>query len=190
MRIGPGLAGVLGVLVLAVSACGGDSGASADASQNPTSEGPATEPGSPSASGAATSSGPLDVCSLLTPDDLQQAFGSSFGAGERSHQDQTGADQCVWSSTSGPPVRTFSITVLRQGSIAGALEDSGMGVKELHASARAAMGPVEQVDLGEDAYRSGGTLAVLDGDSEYTFSDSAGSDAVAGIEAVAREVVG
>jgi hypothetical protein len=178
---------MLGVLALAVSACGGDPGASAAASQ-----GPATESLSPSLSGGATFSGPIDVCGLLTPADLRQAFGSPFGVGEGNHQDQTGADQCVWTNTDVPPVRTFSITVLRQGSIAGALEDSGMGVKELHASARAALGDVTTVDLGDDAYLSGTTLAVLKGDTEYTFSSAFGdsAEAVSGMKELAAKVVG
>lgn len=187
MRITTGLPGALLVLGLAVSGCGGgsDPQAGRSASATPT-------PRSSSASASPSITGPLDVCGLLTPADLQQAFASPFDAGAPSHQDQTGADQCVWTSTDGPPVKTFSVTVLRQGAIAGALEDSGMGVKELHASARAALGDVQQVDLGDDAYLSGTTLAVLRGDTEYTFSTAFGTSrtAVSGMERLAAKVVG
>lgn len=188
MQIGAGVAGVLCGLALAVSACGGDGGALPAASTAGTS----ASSTSPSSSPTAGATGPLDVCALLTPADLQQAFGSPFGAGEGNHQDQTGADQCVWTNTDVPPVGTFSVTVLRQGAIAGALANSGLGVKELHASARAALGGVTEVDLGDDAYLSGSTLAVLKGDTEYTFSSAFGGSAAAvrGLEALAAKVVG
>jgi hypothetical protein len=188
MRIRAGLTGVLCVLTLSVSACGSGSGTPAGTSRRTAT----TTTPSPSATPTASAAGPLDVCALLTPADLQQAFGSPFGAGEGNHQAQTGADQCVWTNTDVPPVRTFSVTVLRQGSIAGALKDSGMGVKELHASARAALGDVKAVDLGDDAYLSGSTLAVLDGDTEYTFSTAFGDTAraVRGMEALAAKIVG
>lgn len=184
MRIWAGLTGVLCGLALAVSACGGDPGATPGASKRSTA--------SPSQAATSTVSGPLDVCGLLTPADLEQAFGNPFGAGEGSHQDQTGADQCVWTNTDAPPVRTFSVTVLRQGSISGALKDSGMGVKELHESAKAALGNVESVDLGDDAYLAGSTLAVLEGDTEYTFSTAFGdsAEAVSGMEALAAKMLG
>lgn len=186
MRITTGLAGTLLVLSLATSGCGG----SGSKSQGPTG-GPTPSP-SRTSSPTAGATGPLDVCALLAPADLQRAFASPFDSGAPSHQDQTGADQCVWTNTDVPPVKTFSVTVLRQGSIAGALKDSGMGVKELHASAKAALGNVEKVDLGDDAYLSGTTLAVLKGDTEYTFSTAFGSSdqAVSGLEALAAKVVG
>lgn len=186
MRITTGLAGALVVLALAASGCGG----SGTKAQGATGSGKSSPSRTSSPTAAAT--GPLDVCALLTPADLQRAFAAAFDTGAPSHQGQTGADQCVWTSTDAPPVRTFSVTVLRQGSIAGALKDSGMGVKELHASAKAALGNVEKVDLGDDAYLSGTTLAVLKGDTEYTFSTAfgAGAQAVSGTKELAAKVVG
>ena len=186
MRITTGLAGGLVVLALATSGCGG-AGTKAQGAAG--SEKPSPSRTSSPTAGA---TGSLDVCGLLTPADLQRAFAAAFDAGVPSHQDQTGADQCVWTTTDAPPVRTFTVTVLRQASIAGALKDSGMGVKELHASARAALGTVENIDLGDDAYLSGTTLAVLKGDAEYTFSTAlgAGAQAVGGMKQLAAKVVG
>lgn len=186
MRITTGLTGALLVLALAASGCGG-SGTKAQGSTGSGKPSPAR-----TSSPTAQATGPLDVCALLTPADLQRAFAAAFDAGAPSHQDQTGADQCVWTGTDAPPVRTFSVTVLRQGSIAGALKDSGMGVQELHASAKAALGNVEKVDLGDDAYLSGTTLAVLKGDTEYTFSTAfgTGAQAVSGMKELAAKVVG
>jgi hypothetical protein len=183
MRITTGLTGVL-VALAAVSGCGGSGTTAGTVARTTSAPAPASSSPSPT--------GPLDVCGLLAPGDLQQAFGSPFGPGVGTHQDQTGADQCVWTNADGPPVKTFSVTVLRQGAIAGALKDSGMGVKELHASARAALGTVEKVNLGDDAYLAGTTLAVLKGDTEYTFSTAFGTShrAVSGMEALAAKVLG
>jgi hypothetical protein len=193
MRITTGLCGSLLVLALSVSGCGGGSDAkSGDASTAKPGGGSSTAASDKPSGGESTATGALDVCTLLTAADLQKAFGSPFDGGDATHQDQTGADQCVWVNTDAPPIKAFSLTVLRQGAIAGALKEGGVTVTSLHASAKAAFGDAVAVDLGDDAYLSGTTLAVLDGDTEYTFNTGFGTSdqAISGMKSLAAQVVG
>lgn len=175
MRIVTGLSGSLFVLALALTGCGSDS----DKESND----------SPSTSSGAE---PLDTCTLLTAADLQKVFASPFDDGELTHQEQTGGDQCVWTNKDAPPVKTFSITVLRQDALGGAFKSAGVKVSELHQQGKDLMPDAEEIDLGDDAYLAGTTLAVLDGDTQYSFSTFLGTsdEALAGLKALAAQVVG
>lgn len=185
MRIASGVSATLAVAALLLSGCGSDDDKSADGAP---SSGPAAEESN--SSGAAA--GPLDACTLLTPADLKQAFGSPFNEGDLTHQDQTGGDQCVWTNEDAPPVKTFSITVLRQGSLEGAIKSSGLSVSELHAQTKAVYPDAVPIDLGDDAYLAETELAVLKGDTLYTFSTFLGTSdtAISGLKALAAQVVG
>ena len=134
----------------------------------------------------------LDVCGLLSPDDLEGVFASPFDEGEATHQEEIGADQCVWSNTDAPPVKIFSLAVYRDGHLADALADSGITVESLYEDTKALMTDIEEVDLGDDAYLSGSTLAVLDGDTSYSFSTVNGTsdEAIEGMKTLAEQVVG
>jgi len=183
MRIVTGISGSLLVLALALTSCGSDE-PDKEANDNSTS----TSDGGDDSS----SSEPLDVCKLLTPADLQKAFNSPFDDGTLTHQEQTGGDQCVWTNEDVPPVKTFSITVLRQGALGGSFKDSGISVEELHEQTKALYPDAEGVDLGDDAYLAKTELAVLKGDTLYTFSTFLGTsdEAIAGLRALAAQVAG
>jgi hypothetical protein len=191
MKIRTGLLGALLVLGLVVTGCGGDDSDKKSDSTSTTEPSDSADSGDDSGDDA-SSSGPLDVCGLLTTADLQREFGSPFGEGELTHQDETGADQCVWTNTDVPPVKTFSLTVLRQGALGGSFKAADVKVEKLHADSKAAFPDAEELDLGDDSYISGTTLAVLKGDTEYTFNTVFGTSATAieGMKKLAAQVVG
>jgi len=175
MRIRTGLSGILLVLALGLTGCGGNDSAGATKA-------------TPSASAAATSDG---VCKLLTPADLEAKFGSAFGDGVSSHQ-ETGADQCLWTTKDATPAKTFSITVLHQNNLDGALKSSGMDVAALFKQAKAAYPKAVSVDLGDEAYASPSEVQVLDGDTWYSFSAFLGTGNAAAdiLQDLAARVVG
>lgn len=188
MRIVTGISGSLLVLTFALTGCGSDD--SDKKSNDATAQSSDSESEKDSDS---SSSEPLDACGLLTPADLEKAFGAAFDVGEPTHQEQTGGDQCVWTDADdAPPVKTFSITVYREGALGGALEASGISVEELHEQNKEAFAPVEEIDLGDDAYLAKTELAVLDGDTLYSFSTFLGTsaEAIAGMKTLATQVVG
>ncbi len=206
MRFSSGVSGAILILALALSGCGGDDSdddqADSDDSNVSISEGDETsgEPGEAGESGESSSeespgSGvpegdQVDVCALVTPADLDAAFGSTFDKGEFVHQEQTGGDQCVWSNTDAPPARLFSVTVLRDEHLGGVFEDSGVTVQQLHADSRDLTPDAEDIDLGDDAYLWGGTLSVLDGDTSYTFTTTDIRRGIEGMLTLAEQVVG
>lgn len=155
MRILSGLSGSLLVLALAVTGCAND---------DPGKESKA-EPSAVKGEGATT-----DACKLLKPADLKAKFGSQFDDGVLTHQAETGGDQCTWTTTDGAAAKTFSVTVLNQAGLAGALKTTGMSVAELFDQAKLAYPKAKPVDLGDKAYSSVNELQVLDGDTWYSFS--------------------
>jgi hypothetical protein len=193
MRLTSAVSGAFLVMVLALSGCGGDD--DSDGGSDDTSGSEAGDSGDSGDSGSDVGDGgdeALDVCGLLTADDLEEVFGSPFDDGEATHQEQTGGDQCVWSNTDPPPVKIFSITVLREGHLSETFEDGGVTVKGLFEDTKALMTDVEDIDLGDDAYLAGSELAVLDGDTSYSFSTVLGTspEAIAGLKTLAEQVVG
>jgi len=175
MRIRTGLPGALLVLALVLSGCGGNDSAGATKA-------------TPSASAGGKSEG---VCKLLTPAELEAKFGTAFGDGVPTHQ-ETGADLCTWTSANASPAKTFSITVLRQDSLDGALKSSGQTVAELFEQTKAAYPKAVSVDLGDQAYASPSEVQVLDGDTWYSFSAflGTGSGAIDILKDLAARVVG
>ena len=182
MRITTGISGTLFVLALALTGCGGgddDKKSTGSSSSKDDNDG-------------TSSSEPLDVCKLITTADLEQQFGSPFDEGELTHQEQTGGDQCVWTNSDAPPVKTFSITVLRQDSLEGAIKKSGLTVEQLFDQTRAAFEDAEDYDLGDKAFIAGSEIQVLEGETSYSFSTFLGTSdtALTGLKALAAQVVG
>ncbi|TCO59611.1 hypothetical protein [Actinocrispum wychmicini] len=108
----------------------------------------------------------VGACKLLTPSDLEATFDSPFRDGKPTHQDDTGADQCVWTSSGG----TFSITVLSQDRLAGAFKSNGMKVADLFEQAKLAYPNAKAIDLGDKAFASVSEVQVLDRDTWYSLS--------------------
>ncbi|MFI6503944.1 hypothetical protein [Nonomuraea typhae] len=132
-----------------------------------------------------------DACTLLAAGDLEAAFGRPFGDGKPTHQEDTGADQCAWTSTDAAPGVTFSITVLSQDRLAGAFKTSGMTLAELFEQSKLAYPNAEAVDLGDAAYAAVGEVQVLDGGAWYSLSvHGAGDGAVGGLKELAERVAG
>jgi hypothetical protein len=175
-------------MVLALAGCGGDdsddeAGPDDAPSSNGTSE-PEPDSDEPSE---------VDVCALLTAADLEAAFGGPWDGGEFTHQEQTGGDQCVWGNTDPPPVKVFSVTVLREGHLSANFEAGGVTVAGLHEDTKELTPDAEDVDgLGDDAFLAGTTLTVLDGDTSYSFSTLTGDspEAIAGMQTLAEQIVG
>ncbi|MEV0800419.1 hypothetical protein AB0I34_22185 [Kribbella sp. NPDC050281] len=175
MRTVAGVSGSLLVLVLALSGCG-NSGEAAKGTPSATIE---------------NTSGAADACQLLTPGGLEQQFGIAFGAGAATHQEETGSDQCVWTSSGGTPATTFSLTVLRQDGLRGDLKSSGMTLAQLFEQTKGAYPKAKVIDLGDQAYIAAREVQVLAGDTWYSFSFHGPDDTgVDGLKAVAAQVVG
>ncbi|NYJ03509.1 hypothetical protein HNR19_004207 [Nocardioides thalensis] len=185
MRTSTLLGATLLSLTLALAGCGDDAG---DDDSGGTSQG-----GGDSGGDGGDGDGPeqVDVCSLVTTADLEEAFGSPFDEGESTHQEQTGGDQCVWSNTDAPPVKVVSITLLREGHLSEMFADNGVTVQSLYEDTKGYSPDAEPVDLGDDAYLAGSLLEVLDGDDYYSFSVTGTSDeAIEGMRSLAEQVVG
>jgi hypothetical protein len=179
MRILTGLAGSLMVLALAVTGCGSD-----DADKEPNG-------GASPSTGDKSAGVIVDACKLLTPADLKEKFGSPFGGGELTHQEDSGADQCVWTSADDSPAKTFSATVLRQDGLDDAFGAGGLAIAQLFEQTKAAYPNAEAVDLGDEAYVAVTEVQVLDGGTWYSFSiHGAGDGAVEGVKELAAQVVG
>lgn len=195
MRLSTAISAPLLVLALALAGCGGDDSDDDDSTADdaPSSQAPDDETDEPDVE-EPEDEGPdqVDACALISPADLEAAFGSPFDEGEFTHQEQTGGDQCVWTNTDVPPVKVFSITVLREGHLSDAFEDSGVSVPKLHEDTKALSPEAEDVDLGDDAYIFGTTLNVLAGDTSYSFTTSNGDspEAIEGMKTLAAQVVG
>jgi hypothetical protein len=198
MRITSAISAPLLVLTLALAGCGGDDSDddSNDADDNTSvSESDETEPGDDSEEPDSGDGGDeqVDVCALITTADLEEAFGSPFAEGEFTHQEQTGGDQCVWSNTDAPPVKVFSVTVIRDGHLSEGFEGAGVTAESLHEDTKELTPNTEAVDgLGDYAFLAGTQLAVLDGGSYWTFSTTTGDspEAIAGMKSLAEQIIG
>lgn len=177
MRILAGLSGSLLVLALAATGCGSDE--------------PDKESDDPASAASGDPGATVDVCTLLTPADLEAKFGSQFDDGEVTHEEGTGADQCVWTSTATGSAETFSFTVLSQDGLAGELEASGMTVAELFERTKLAYPNAEPLELGDESYISVKEVQVLAGDTWYSLSfHGTSGTAVDGLKELAAQVVG
>jgi len=197
MRLSTAISAPLLVLTLALAGCGGDDSDDDDSSAGdaPSSQAPDDETEEPEDSEEPEDEGPeqVDVCGLITTADLEAAFGSPFDEGEFTHQEQTGGDQCVWNNSDAPPVKVFSVTVLRDGHLSEGFEGAGVTAESLHEDTKALTPDAEAVDgLGDDAYLAGTQLAVLDGGSFWTFSTVTGDspEAIAGMQSLAEKIIG
>ena len=178
--------------IVALAGCGGDSDSDSDASGDSPSASPESSADDSEGDTEDDSADDVfDTCGLLAPADLEAAFGSPFGAGEGTHHDETGGDQCIWTNTDPPPIKQLSIVVLREGHLSEGFEDGGVTVKYLYETTKEFMTDAEDVDLGDDAYLNGSTLAVLVGDTSYEFSTVLGTspEAIAGLRSVAEKVI-
>jgi hypothetical protein len=137
---------------------------------------------SPAASGDVS-----DPCTLLTLDDLEGAFGSRFGPGEFSHQEEVGTYRCMWGGAEGMTVRVFGIAVTVEDELPTAFDD----VADYFEQTKTFADVDEELELGDDAYRAGSSLVVLDGDLSYEFSTFTGTsdDAIAGLRTLAEQVI-
>ena len=111
--------------------------------------------------------------------------------GSFTHQEQTGGDQCVWGNLDAPPVKTFSMTIYREGSLNPDWEENGITVQGLFADTKTYATVDEEIELGDEAYRAGTTIAVLDGGTSYSFDTFLGTsdEALAGLRKLAEQVV-
>jgi hypothetical protein len=171
--------------VLVLTGCGGDD-------PEPSDKGADTSGSDDSGDSGDSGDDQFDACGLLEPADLEAAFGSPFEDGEAVHLDQTGGDQCLWVNTDPPPIKQFSVVVMRDGHLSEAFEDAGVTVESLFEDTKAYMDAPEDVDLGDSAYLAGSTLAVLDGDTSYEFSTVLGTspEAIAGLRTLAEKALG
>ncbi len=188
-----------GALSFLAAACGDDD----DSGDDPTIEAPeddgatdegatdeATDEAADDGGGGESTGG--DICSVLSGAELQAAAGSVFDAGEATRQDENGGDQCVWANTDAPPVKV--ITLVRY--TTEGLADSPTGQAAEDAAAfyelnRDAVTPDAELELGDEAFRSGTGIWLLDGDTLYYLSTTAGDspDALAALETLASALV-
>jgi hypothetical protein len=169
-----------------LAACGGSD---SDTSGTTTTEGGSTGGSTTTAPSAADVP---DPCTLVTTAELQAAFGSPFGEGEATHI-QTGGDQCVWTNTDSPPVKTFDIVV--QAKFEGAMAQSGETVEQLYDSTRTLLADsstVEDLDLGEKSFISSTKVYVFQDGVMFSFSTLFGdsAQAVSGLKALATTAMG
>jgi len=179
MRFLAGLSASLLLVALAVTGCGDDG--SDDESKDTSS----------ASSGDQAEGVTVDACALLTPADVETAFGSPFDDGELSHQ-ETGADQCVWKSTDASEEMTFSVAVVRQDGLDSSLESSGQTVAELFEQTKAAYPNAEALNLGDEAYAAVSEVQVLDSDTWYSLTAylGAGVDPLDELKQLAALAVG
>lgn len=189
MRLTSVVSGVALVVALALAGCGGDDGSDGDSGSDDAPNASSTE-GSDEEDDSGDD-GPLDVCALVSAEDLQELFGSPFDPGELVHHDQTGGDQCTWSNTDAPPVKVISLTVLREGHLSEMFTANDYSLEDLFEETKGYATDVEELDLGDQAYRAGSQVSVLDGDAMYDFSVTGTSpEAIAGLKRFAELVIG
>lgn len=181
-------------VLLALTGCGGDDSDDGSQDKGSSSTGDSGDSGDSDDSDDGDDAGHdvFDTCGLLTPADLEAEFGSPFEEGEFVHTEQTGGDQCLWVNTDAPPVKQFSIVVMRDGHLSEAFENAGVTVESLFEDTREFMTDTEDVDLGDQAYISGSTIYVLAGDTSYEFSTVLGTspEAIGGLRNLAAKVLG
>jgi hypothetical protein len=174
---------------LGLAACGGGGGGDGRAAESPAAEAaasPTSQPEADRADGRAADSpavraaaspaspldadGAVDVCALITPADLSAAFGETFDAGELTHHEGMGGDQCIWNLADPTSVGMVSLTVQRDSDLPAEVHDSGIDAERLFDEARRLM-HADGVDmaLGDKAYTSGSEVHVLYDDAVFDF---------------------
>jgi hypothetical protein len=186
------LLALLFAVTLLGAACGDDD----DSADDPTVQDDGGEDG---ASDAAADDGGEDEvdssipdpCTFLTLEDLETLFGSPFEAGTPTDSTEGfGQRQCTWGGVEGITAKVVSISV---GTEDAQLEVFPIGGAELFEQTRSAFADSideEDAGLGDDSFRAGSSIYVLDGDTTYTFMVTGSSDeALAGLKAMAEKVV-
>jgi hypothetical protein len=133
----------------------------------------------------------VDVCALITTDELSAAFGEAYGVGELTHHDQMGGDQCIWSVTDPMSIGMVSLTVQRDADLPDELHDNGMDAERLFDETRRTM-YADGVDLalGEKGYGSGSTVHVFYDDAIFDFMTLGDTpEDVAAIQALASSTI-
>jgi hypothetical protein len=157
---------------LGLAACGGGGGGDGRAAESPTAETSAAETAASPAPPASPleADGPVEVCALITPADLSAAYGQPFDAGELTHHDEMGSDQCIWKAADPTSVEMVSLTVQRDSALPDHVHDNGIDVERLFDETRDSM-YADGVDLalGDRAYTSGSTVHVLYDDAMFDF---------------------
>ena len=178
--------GTMSIALLAtvgVAACGGG-GEGASAELGAVAE--AAAPASPLDADDA-----VDVCALITTDELSAAFGEAYGAGELTHHDQMGGDQCIWSVTDPMSIGLVSLTVQRDADLPDELHDNGMNAERLFDETRRTMyTDAVDVALGDKGYTSGSTVHVFYDDAIFDFMTLGDApEDIAAIQAVASSTI-
>lgn len=190
------LACLAAVVLLVGAACSDDDSSSDDptvqdggATDGNAADDGATDDGQATDGGEQTSD---DPCSLLTPADLEEALTSPWDDGEATDQAQTGGSQCTWTNSDAPPVKTFSVVVYTTDSLQGTpIAQAAPDAAAYYQLNKDAIPVDEDLDIGDEAFRSGTTVWVLDGDTLYSFSTFLGDsgEATAGLVALAEKAV-
>lgn len=190
-RIGVPVVVVLSA-VLALTGCGGDDDGGGSGGSGGAGDSGSSDSGDSGDADGSGSDEAFDTCSLLETEDLEAAFGGPWEPGELTHLEETGADQCIWGNADPPPIKQFSIVVYRDGHLSQMFQDGGVTLESLYEDTKELMPDVEELDLGDDSYRSGSTIYVLDGDTSYEFSTVLGTspEALAGLQQLAERVAG
>jgi hypothetical protein len=135
--------------------------------------------------------GAVDVCALITPDELSATFGQTFDAGAPTHHDGMGGDQCIWNVADPMSVGMVSLTVQRNADLPDELHDNGMDAERLFDETRRTM-YADGVDLalGEKSYTSGSTVHVFYDDAIFDFMALGDTpEDIAAIQALATSTI-
>jgi Protein of unknown function (DUF3558) len=182
-----------GLTALGLVACGGGGGGDGRSAESPAAETAAAETTASPASPASPleTDGPVEVCALITPADLSAAFGETFDAGELTHHDEMGGDQCIWKAAEPMSAAMVSLTVQRDSALPDHVHDNGMDVEFLFDETRRQM-YADGVDLalGDKAYTSGSEVHVLYDDAMFDFMTLGSTpEAIAALQSVATSTI-
>jgi hypothetical protein len=174
------------VTTLALAACGGGGSSGASSAGAGAKIGAATTD-APSALSSAT----VDACALLTKAQVSAALGSTFKQGVPADPASRpmGGSQCVWSDD-GPPVKTFSASILTDGTLSDAFRKAGQtpAVQFAGIESQAPRDDFETLGgVGDKAFRFKGNVVVLKGSALLRFSTLLGDSAtaIAGLKSLA-----
>jgi hypothetical protein len=132
-----------------------------------------------------------DPCTFLTLAELETLFGSPFDEGELTdNTDSIGGKQCTWGGVDGMTAKVVSIAVTTDAAVEEVFPISGEEVFEQTRTAVADSITEPDLGLGDDSYRTGSSIYVRDGDTNYTFMITGTSEeAVDGLKQMATQVV-
>jgi hypothetical protein len=127
------------------------------------------------------------ACDLLSASQIGEVLGGSFDDGVEGGLSAVGTISCTWTSLDAADPQTLTATVGSDQTIEVAL---GQLAKQLYEGTRDRATVDEALAIADSAYRSGGTVAVLDGRLAYSFTVSIDSPrAVDGLERLAADAV-